>query len=80
MPEQLATTNGKEFALKVLEERRKNKPKKVDNAALYAGSPMYFYCGSCGHESDVLPESYTCTPKRLCGECKALKELGWLDQ
>jgi hypothetical protein len=74
----LATTQGKEFALAQLEERRKNQPKHIDNASLYAGSPMYYYCRSCGHESDVLPESHFGAPRKLCSECQALKDLDWL--
>ena len=73
-----ATLDGKEVALAALEKRRANKPEHIDNASLYAGSPMYFYCISCGHQSDVLPESYTSIPNKLCTECRALKELGWL--
>ena len=74
----LATLKGKDFALKALKERRDNPPEKIDNSKLYAGSPMYFYCISCGHVSDVLPESYLCSPSKLCDECQALKNLGWL--
>ena len=75
----VATTEGKDAAVAALKERRAHKPEQIDNASLYAGSPMYFYCISCGHESDVLPESYTCKPKRLCDECSAMKALGWLE-
>jgi len=78
-PETLATTKGKDFALEALKKRKENPPKKIDNAALHAGSPMYFYCVSCGHQSDVLPESYTGYPKKLCPECEALKTMGWLE-
>ena len=73
------TEQGKEAALAALAERRANVPVKIDNASLMAGSPMYFYCISCGHQSDVLPESYFGTPRKLCSECAALKELGWLE-
>ena len=76
---QLATTQGKEYALKKLAERRANPPKQINNSSLYAGDPMYFYCICCGHESDISPESYTCKPKKLCDECQALKDLGWLE-
>jgi uncharacterized OB-fold protein len=75
----LATTDGKEAALKALAERRANKPEQIDNAALPAYSPMYFYCKACGHLSDVLPESYINPPKKLCEECRALKDLDWLE-
>lgn len=74
----LATTKGKEFALAALRKRRKNKPEQKNNALLYAGSPMYYYCESCGHLSDMLPENHVGEPKRLCDECQALKDLGWL--
>lgn len=75
----LTTTKGKDVALKALAHRRAHKPKQIDNASLYAGSPMYFYCKSCGHLADTKPESYTTPPKKLCGECQALKDLGWLE-
>jgi hypothetical protein len=74
-----ASNKRKDVALKKLAERRANKPSKVNNAGLYAGSPMYFYCVSCGHASDVLPESYTSPPKKLCEKCQFLKDSGWLE-
>lgn len=70
--------NGKEFALAELKKRRETRPKQVDNAALNAGMPMYYYCKSCGYLSDTLPESHLSRPKRLCVECKALDDLGCL--
>lgn len=73
------TEKGKETALHALATRRADAPRKIDNAALPAGSPMYFYCISCGHVAEVVPESYTWTPAKLCSECKALQELGWLE-
>ncbi len=75
----LATMQGKEFALEKLAERRNTPVKQIDNSQLYAGSPMYFYCQSCGHEADIKPETYITPPKKLCGECQALKDLGWLE-
>jgi hypothetical protein len=69
----------KEEALAQFRERKNNPPKQINNASLYAGSPMYFYCRLCGHESDVLPESYTCRPKSLCGKCQTAKDMGWFD-
>jgi hypothetical protein len=69
----------KEEALAEYRERKVNPPKQINNASLYAGSPMYFYCGMCGHESDVLPESYTCAPKHLCSKCQTMKNMGWFD-
>lgn len=76
MPE---TTKGRVAALKALEQRRANKPEKVNNASLPAGSPMYFYCISCDWEAAVLPEGYVSRPPKLCAECKAMSELGWLE-
>lgn len=73
------TEQGKPAALKALEDRRNNKPERIDNSSLYAGSSMTFYCVSCGHISDVLPENYMSPPAKLCGECKAMKDLGWLE-
>jgi uncharacterized OB-fold protein len=75
----LATEKGKEYALKQLAKRRKNRPEKIRNSSLPAGSPMYFYCKTCGHLADEKPESYILPPKSLCDECQALKDLGWLE-
>lgn len=58
------------------EENSKNKRKS--NAALYAGSPMYYYCGHCGAE-DVKPERFdprTNPIKNPCDECRILVEKG----
>lgn len=65
--------------MKALETRRANKPERIDDAKLPAGAPMHFYCKTCGWLADTLPEMYTCVPKKLCGECEALRELGWLE-
>jgi len=75
----LNTEKGKAFALKELQKRRKRNEgrEKIDNGSLRAGSPMYFYCITCG-EVIVVPEDYTSRPK-LCPECRALKDLGWLE-
>ncbi len=77
----LATTKGKEAALKALEDRRtENATKeKINNASLRAGSPMYFYCKACGALADTKPESYITPPKKLCDECQTLKDLDWLE-
>jgi hypothetical protein len=72
------TKKGKKFALAEFKKRKALKTKQIDNAMLYAGSPMYFYCKYCGVLSDELPESYTIPPKRCCKECKALVDLGWI--
>ncbi|MBS3903517.1 MAG: hypothetical protein KGZ30_04070 [Anaplasmataceae bacterium] len=75
----LATTQGKEFALEVLRKRREHNKtrKRIDNSSLYAGSSMHFDCIGCG-EDIVVPENYITRPK-LCRECQALKDLGWLE-
>lgn len=73
-----ATIAGKAVALRALELRRSNRPSKIDNSTLVAGSPMYYYCISCGWTADVLPESHLCSPRRLCKECDALRVMGWL--
>ncbi len=74
-----ATTQGKQFALKELAERREanKKKKRIDNSSLPAGSPMYFDCVGCG-EAIGVPEGYWSRPS-LCEECHALKQLGWLE-
>jgi len=64
-----------EERLKALEERRANRPDMIDNRTLYAGSPMYFYCTSCGHLAEEAPESYTWVPASLCPECSELRKL-----
>lgn len=61
-------------ALAVLAKRIKKCPAQMNNSALYAGSPMYFYCRICGHESDCLPESYSSSPKCYCAPCQELKD------
>ncbi len=61
-------------ALLRLRHRIENAPKQINNSTLPAGSPMYFYCRICGHQSDVLPESYTSSPKTHCKECQELKK------
>lgn len=74
------TTQGKEVALQALKERRDNQPKHIDNSSLPAGSPMYFYCISCGWLAATRGELYTDIPPKLCKECRALQDLGWLDE
>ena len=69
----------KEEALAAFRKRKNNPPTQIDNASLYAGSPMYFYCHLCGHESDVLPEDYTWKPKKICSACQTMKDMGWFD-
>jgi hypothetical protein len=70
-----------EVALAKLEMRKQaNAPKKIDNASLPAGSPMYYYCHGCDTLLAVKEESwYRDPPPKLCDECASLKERGWLD-
>jgi hypothetical protein len=68
----------KEQALKALEKRKAHPPKRVDNASLYAGSPMYYYCRSCGALADVLGEEHISPPRHLCDDCEEMKDKGWL--
>lgn len=75
----LITEQGREAAQAALKARREDQPEKIDNSSLPAGSPMYFYCISCGHLSDTKPENYLTPVKKICDECAAMKELGWLD-
>ncbi len=77
--EGLATTRGKDYAQQCLAWRRVNQPVPINNASLYAGNPMYYYCLTCGHLADVLPESHIGTPRTMCRECAALKQLDWLE-
>lgn len=74
-----ATTQGKEFALAMLADRRQKNAgvEPPDNSKFPAFSPMYFPCLSCGAIISV-PESYTWKPD-LCSECQALKQMGWLE-
>jgi hypothetical protein len=74
-----ATSQGKDFALAKLADRRRESAVKTppDNSAFPAGSPMYFPCLACGSLISV-PETYISKPD-LCEECHALKTLGWLE-
>ena len=75
----LTVEQGKKYALSELKKRRENNKniEKIQNHTLSAGSPMYFYCLTC-NETIVMPESHPLSPK-LCRECEALKECGWLE-
>ena len=61
-------------ALLRLHNRIENKPEQINNSSLPAGSPMYFYCRICGHQSDVKSESYTSPVKKYCTDCQELKD------
>lgn len=68
---------GKDAALAELEQRRANPPERIDNASLYAGSPMYYYCKLCGWLAETLPEEHNQIPKQLCAKCQQLRDKGW---
>ncbi len=76
--EKRVTAGQRAKAERLLAERKANKPQQIDNSSLYAGSPMYFYCRECGHESDVKSEDYTDTPRRYCRPCQEMIDKGWL--
>lgn len=42
--------------------------KHMDNSSLTAGSPMYYYCRSCGAEM-IEPECHPYPAPRYCDEC-----------
>ena len=75
----LGSEEWRSVALKKLAVRaeRAKKEKKVNNAYLYAGSPMYYYCRICGVQTDVLPESHVERPKRYCDDCEELRAAGF---
>lgn len=73
------TLSEKQKALAAFEKRKANPPQQIDNSSLYAGSPMYYYCRMCGHQSDVLPESHLARPRQLCIDCQLIKDMGWFD-
>jgi rubrerythrin len=66
-----------EKAVAAFKERKANPPKQIDNASLYAGSSMYFYCNDCGGVADILPECYGTIPKHTCPDCQEMKDKGW---
>ncbi len=51
----------------------------IDNAALYAGSAMHYYCDFCRDDTATLPESHTCAAPTVCDPCKALRDHGLID-
>jgi hypothetical protein len=48
----------------------------IDNAALPAGSPMFFRCPSC-YGDIILPEGYLTRPA-VCYDCLDLLRRGWI--
>lgn len=74
------TTVRDEGRLALLEKRRQSMVgKQIDNARLQAGSPMYYYCHSCGVQTAVKPEGwYENPPPKNCPDCKPLVDEGLL--
>lgn len=71
----------REDALRILAERRAAPPGRIDNAGLVAGSPMYYYCMSCGHVADIKSEDwFLVQPKDYCDYCQLFKDCGWLEE
>jgi transcription initiation factor IIE alpha subunit len=73
----LATEQGKEAAIAALKARREasKNTRRINNADLPAGYPMYFYCESCGFTM-TYPENYT-TRESKCDQCRAMLRHGW---
>lgn len=65
----------KEEAIQAFEKRKANRPTRVSNEQLPAGSPMYYYCIDCGHLAATLPETHRERPPRMCAECVQLEAL-----
>jgi hypothetical protein len=64
-----------------LAQRRTNRPKRIRDEDLYAGSAMHFYCDYCGSMSATLPESYdprnyNMQTVHTCGDCQELQSMG----
>lgn len=63
------------FVQRYMDEKDK---KRIDNASLYAGSPMYYYCKGCRCHVATLPELHISAPPRYCDPCKVLSDHGLL--
>jgi len=72
-------TLAEEVQLQALLKRREKNKKivKVNNADLYVGSPIFYYCQSCD-EAMSLPETHFCAAPKLCSHCKELVRDGLL--
>lgn len=64
----------KDPRLDELQARREfNEGKQVDNSTLEAGSPMYYYCKTCGAHVATKPEGWwQNAPPSHCAPCKDL--------
>lgn len=63
-----------EVAMAQFEKRRAANAKRgrIDNAALPAGAPMFYYCRFCGAQTETLPESHNKAPRVTCEACEVL--------
>ncbi len=70
-----------EQALNTLEERktRNSTIERVRNSDLQAGSPMYYYCRSCGQEM-TRPETHFGAAPTHCSFCTNLISSGIITQ
>jgi hypothetical protein len=75
-------TASKQEAIEQFRRRRQlaANMEKVDNSALHAGAPMYFYCRHCGLPTEMLPEDYVFPPITECSQCRGLRNENWLEE
>jgi hypothetical protein len=73
LQQQLYLSSLKKFLLRICEAWAKG---QIDNASLYAGSPMYYYCRHCGLLACTMSEGHWGRPSRVCDDCADMKE--WL--
>lgn len=75
-------TRSKQMAIEQFRRRQRLAAniERVDNTALHAGAPMYFYCRHCGLPTEMLPEDYVFPPITECSQCWGLKDEGWLEE
>lgn len=66
-------------AQRALKERRLKAPEQIDNSALHAGQPMYYYCTCCGAER-ILDELWIVAAPKLCEPCQKMKDDGLLSE
>ena len=74
-----ALTETQQTMLAGLKRRRKEAEgiEQVNNASLFAGSPMYYYCKLCGLLAAKLPETHWGPAPRHCEPCKAMIAAGF---
>lgn len=51
---------------------------RIDNAELYAGSDMYYYCRVCSTQHFTVNELYAGTIPGLCADCDQLQSFGMI--